>query len=347
MSDLYVAGLPGIRAPRTASYRKILNGGWFTFLPGGGIIDGSKSRDPGNTSDIDKLRAGLLMGRISSSGKWAPSVYGVTTGSVTSVAVSVSMAAAVITEIGRRVGSTTAGSFKITGPPTTNGTSRSLTATYTALSGTTATIGALGVNEVQTMTFGSAATGGTLRLRVPKASGEMVLTDAITWDTTDATFLSNINTALDAATGVTGGIVATGATPDTILVFTFSGTGYAGLPQPTEMISAETLPTSVTTVNVVRTTTGVDGRFVSGAFVQPADGSETALSFVPDGFPLKVTDVDGTSIDTEFPQIPVAGEIESSQLLPWPSDTGLQAQIVAWLNAAAGGKFVFDHPYVG
>ncbi len=193
------------------------------------------------------------------------------------------------------------------------------------------------------MTFGSAATGGSLRLRVPKASGEFVLTDAITWDTTDATFLSNINTALDAATGVTGGIVASGATPDTILVFTFSGTGYAGLPQPTEMISAETLPTSVTTVAVTRTTTGQDGRFVTGSFIAATDGSQVPLSLLPDwDAGIKVTDDTGTSVAVvDFAKFPTGGEIDCAQIINYPADASLRTWLQQQLSTQSGGKFTF------
>lgn len=113
---------------------------------------------------------------------------------------------------------------------------------------------AVTANEVQTLTFGVAASGGTLRLIVPKTDGTTAITGPITWDATDATWLANINTALDAATGVTGGIVATGAAPDTALTFTFSGTGYAGKTWP--LIQVHTFPTSTTTANVVRATTG-------------------------------------------------------------------------------------------
>lgn len=129
--------------------------------------------------------------------------------------------------------------------------------------------GGIGVatNEVQTLTFGVAASGGTLRLSVPKTDGTMVTTAVITWDTTDATYLAAINTALDAATGVVGGIVATGAAPDTALTFTFSGTGYAA--KSWNLIEVVTYPTSTTTANVVRTTTG-------GA---ASDGTQTCVGW--------------------------------------------------------------------
>ena len=115
-----------------------------------------------------------------------------------------------------------------------------------------------GTNEVQTVNFNIASTGGTVVFVVPKANGTMVQTVGAAWSATDATYLSNVNSALDTATGVSGGIVATAiASVDTDLgfVLTFSGTGYAGLPQAMVRVDG-TLPTSTTGWNVVRTTAG-------------------------------------------------------------------------------------------
>ena len=116
-----------------------------------------------------------------------------------------------------------------------------------------------GVNEVQRVDFGAAATAGNMTLRVSKPDGDEVETGNIAWSATDATLLGNINTALDAATGVAGGIVAT-AIPatDTDLGFilTYSGTGYAGKNWPLAVV--ETKFTSVTTVEVSQTTAGVE-----------------------------------------------------------------------------------------
>lgn len=346
--DVNVTGLPRFGTIFTADHRRVFKSFEDMYLPGGRIINGTKSRDPGNSGAIDRLRAGLLMGVITSSGYYAPAVIGVTTGALTNSGTTLNVPAAVATEIVRRIGTT--GTFKLTGPPTAAGTVRTLTVTYSAVNTSTGdiTITALGVNEVQTLTFGAAATGGTMRLRVPLANGTMVTTDAITWNATDATWLAAINTALDAATGVSGGIVATGAAPDTTLTFTFSGTGYAALPQPTEMISVVTFPTSTTTATTVRTTTGVDGRFVAGSLVGDTDGSHTPRIFLPDGYPIKVTDTDGsTSLNQPFPNMPIAGEIEGAQLLPaWPSDTSLRQWIVDSIAASnTGAKFIWDHAF--
>ena len=336
-----VFGRPGIGTAQVAQRRNVSRNGAMDFYPAGGVIEGTKARDPGNTSySVLALRAGLLMGKITSGGFWANSVLGLSDGALTSSGTTLTVAAEVVTELVRRVGAS--GTFKLTGPPTAAGTVRTLTVTYSAASGTSITITALGVNEVQTLTFGAAATGGTLRLHVPLANGSFVTTGAITWDTTDATYLSNINTALDAATGVTGGIVATGAAPDTALTFTFSGTGYAALPQPTQVISVHTFPTSTTTASVARTTTGVDGRFVTVSLVQPTDGSETIRSMIPDGYGIVIPD---DSADVNFPHVPCAGTVDAAQVINWPSDASLKTYIRDALNTHGQGVWVFSDKF--
>jgi hypothetical protein len=119
-----------------------------------------------------------------------------------------------------------------------------------------------GANEVQTVTYDSANTGGTLRLTVAKPNGDIVTTAGITWNGTDATYLASIQSALDTATGVTNGIVA-GGLPDTALTLTYSGTGYAGLSH--RLASVATFPTSSAAANVARTTTGYNAAFTSDA----------------------------------------------------------------------------------
>jgi len=230
MSDLYVVGLPGVRSGITSSHRNVLRQGEYSFLAQGKIIDGSLSRDPGNTGDVDCLRAGLLMGKITSGGKYAPSMFGVTTNAEAVGSTSIEAAAGVITELVRRVGST--GTFKLVGPPTANGSVASETVTYSAASGTTITV------------------------------------------------------------------------------------------------------------------TAIVNAYVAGSFIMATDGSETPITFIPDGYPLKVTDSSGSSVSSvEFPQVPVGGILDASQLINWPSDTSLQSWIINRLNDAAGGKFVFDHVY--
>ncbi len=130
---------------------------------------------------------------------------------------------------------------------------------------------AAAVNAVQKVEFGAAATAGTLKIGVRVGhryvngqfiGGYVIWTDAISWSGTDATYLAAINAALDALLG-SSKIVATAiAATDTDLgfVLTFSGTGYAGLPQPLVEVDASAL-TSVTTTTVTSTT---DGSAVGG-----------------------------------------------------------------------------------
>jgi hypothetical protein len=139
---------PGIQSPRTASHRALFLQRSETFLAQGRTLSGQCSRDPGNTSDVDKLRAGLLLGKITTVvnslgtvGYFAPSVLGVTTNAEAIGATTIEAAAGVVTELLRRCGTT--GTFILTGPPTANGVVQSETVTYSAASGTAITVTAI------------------------------------------------------------------------------------------------------------------------------------------------------------------------------------------------------------
>lgn len=138
----FVGGLPGPKTVVTATHRIIFRdgqiGGWFA---GGRIIDGTLSRDIGNTGDLNVLRAGLEMGKVTSTGKYANSFYGATTASYTAGGTSLTVGAALVTELVRRKGAT--GTFQIVGPPAASGVVNVETATYSAASSTTITITAL------------------------------------------------------------------------------------------------------------------------------------------------------------------------------------------------------------
>lgn len=346
-----IIGPPGAQPPVRANFWRVFEGTWsYLAVPGGVYIDGTKSRDPGNSPYIGSLRPGLLMGKITSGGAFAPSILGVTTGASLSTATTRTVSALQAVEIARRIG--TSGTLTVTGAPTANGTVRQLTLTYSAIDTSTGIITgtALGVNEVQTLTFGAAATGGTMRLLVPLADGTLATTDAITWNGTDATWLANIQSALDTATGVVNGIVVTGAAPDTVLTFTFSGTGYAG--NTWTRIQVNTFPTSTTTANVVRTTTGVAGAMVAGSFIGPTDGSQNPLSFIGQQAPVVVLDENGNSnAQIQWPQVPDGGVIATPAsgpncgLINWPTDTSLQNWIRTSLSTLPGGKFIWSDQY--
>lgn len=224
--------LPGVGSERTATHRTVFKSSvGFELRVGGRIIDGSKSRDWGNTGNLDTLRAGLLMGMITASKKWAPSILGVTTGAYTSGGTTLTVSAAQAVEIARRVGTSGSSALKAIGPPSAAGTVAATAVTHSAINTSNGqiTVSDLGVNKI------------------------------------------------------------------------------------------------------------------AGTFITAADGSESPLTLIPDGWGVRVTDVTGTSQDCQFPRMPMAGELDSSQIIAWPSDTSLQAWIVAGISASGVGDFKFDH----
>lgn len=138
MPDSYVPGLPGVRSTKTATPKIVFKqADWTSDLALGRIISGAVSRDPTNTP-IDVLQAGVLMGKISASGKYAPSILGPTTASAAVGATSITVGAATALELSRRVGNS--GTFTLTGPPSAAGTIQSETVTYSAVNTTTGVI---------------------------------------------------------------------------------------------------------------------------------------------------------------------------------------------------------------
>lgn len=221
-------GRPGIGAALTAQRLNVSRNGTLGFFPGGGTIEGTVSRDPGNT-DIFNLRPGLLMGKITSGGFYAPSIIGVLTDAVSADYTSLTVSAAQAAYLVSRIGAT--GTLRVVGPPTANGTVATYTTTYTA-----------------------------------------------------------VNTSTGAVT-----------------------------------ISS-----------------GTKAALAAGSFVVPNDGSQTPITFIPDGYSHVVPD---NSADIEFPMIPVSGVVDVANLIPWPTDTSLRTWIRTNLSTASGGKFVFSDQF--
>lgn len=136
---------PGYYTGNTLSVRRVFTDqSKASIAVGNYLIDSAKTRDLGNT-DITQLRAGLLMGKVTSGGKYANSIIGVTgalhdTSAVTTTFGGSSvLTAAIVTEIQRRIG--TSGTFRIIGPPTAAGTVAVETVTFSGIaSSTTLTI---------------------------------------------------------------------------------------------------------------------------------------------------------------------------------------------------------------
>lgn len=331
-------GRPGITARTDAGFRLISTDGKLSYKPQAGVISGPESRDLGNTGFENTLRGGLILAKNTSTNKYGVWSIGVTSGALAGSGTSITLSAAAATELVRRVGAT--GTFVLTGPPTASGTARQLTATYSGVNTTTGvvTITALGVNQVEQVRFNIASTGGNLQLNVAKTDGTFVTTANIAWNATDATYLAAINSALDTATGVVGGIVATAiSATDTDLgfVLTYSGTGYAGLSWRRAEVAL--LPTSSTLAFYVPVTTAVNGAFVAGSVVSKV-GWSLPSTVIGTDVPV-IVPTDGT--DTEA-WIPEAGRLIETQLLPYASDSGLRTWIRQNMSTVDGDKFIFD-----
>lgn len=220
-----IVGRPGIGAARTSAYRNVFREQDSTrHMTGGDLIDGA-SRDPFNAEDPFLLQPGLLMGRVTASKEWRPTILGVSANAYTAGGTTITVTAAAAAAIVARVGAT--GNLSYYGPP--------------AASGTGALLGPIAFSAVNTTT-------------------------------------GAVTTATLGANLVAGGLVVAG------------------------------------------------------------DGSEVPRSVIGDGWGVQT---DGTDMD--WPHVPVAGVIDSAKILGWPSDTSIQAYIVASMDANGVGKFIFSH----
>lgn len=114
---------PGIGTTVSAAPRNILlTPDHAVYLPSGKIIAGASARDPKNTGDLDVLRAGLLMGEITASGKYAPSVLGLVTTDTSAASTDVVVEEAAADELERREGTGGSGcDLVLVGAPTDTG----------------------------------------------------------------------------------------------------------------------------------------------------------------------------------------------------------------------------------
>jgi hypothetical protein len=112
-----IGALPGIGSTVDALSKRLF---WSldekSVLPGGKIIDGTLSADPTNTADVSVLQAGLLMGKVTATGKYAPSIIGKSTAAYVDNDLTITVALATAVEVIRRIG--TSGNLKLIGPAT-------------------------------------------------------------------------------------------------------------------------------------------------------------------------------------------------------------------------------------
>ena len=115
---------------------------------------------------------------------------------------------------------------------------------------------AAGTDEVQTLTIGGTPTGGSFKL-----SFEGARTAAISWSSTNATLVSNVQAALRALHTINGAnvTVAVGTMTAGIgtLTITFGGT-KAKMAVPTIAVADNSLTGTAPTLAVAETTPGVD-----------------------------------------------------------------------------------------
>ena len=242
--------LPGVGAELVSAVRELLcvEAQAGDMLPFAATIDGTLTRDPDNptTSRSDVLRDGLPMGQVSATLKYANSIIGVLAAAVANGATQLNcLTTAEAAEITRRIGAS--GTFYVTGPATAGGTVRSILATFSAVGSGTP------VNCVQTITWNSQPSAGTFTITLLKKDGvTYVTTAAIAYGAT----LATVQSALDTALGVANGCVVTGTTyAYQTMILTFSGTGYAALPQQLVSIDDTSLTYASTTGYVATMTT--------------------------------------------------------------------------------------------
>lgn len=141
---------PGQASLGTIAFRNIFaDPSTMVAAPVFSQIDGTNSRDTFNALDVTLLEAGLPFGKIAASGLYRPSIIGLTGASYTSGGTTITVTAAVATEVARLI-TNAAGPVNLTfvGPPAAAGTVASIVVACSAASGTTLTVGTLGANLV-------------------------------------------------------------------------------------------------------------------------------------------------------------------------------------------------------
>jgi hypothetical protein len=150
--------------------------------------------------------------------------------------------------------------------------------------------------------------------------------------------------------GLTNGAVAASATTVNVLVATaveivrrIGATGSFKLTGPPT--AAGTVATQTVTYSAVNTSTGaitcsaLSAAAVTLSIIQPTDGSEAPLTVIDDGYGLVIPDTDA---DIPFPLIPIAGELDTTNIIDYPSDASLKTWLRQQLASAVGGKFTFS-----
>lgn len=173
-------GRPGVGSAVTAQRRGVFRDGMFGVFPGGGTVEGTLSRDPDNSAhSVYSLRPGLLMGKITSGGFWAPSVIGVTQSAYTSGGTELTVTAAQAAYLVARVGSS--GTFNLIGPASAAGSNNTTQVTYSAVNTTTGaiTITNIGANRIAGCFVAPEDGSQTPRTLVPDGHNLLIDSDSL------------------------------------------------------------------------------------------------------------------------------------------------------------------------
>lgn len=142
-----------------------------------------------------------------------------------------------------------------------------------------------GTNEVQTLTIGGTPTGGTFQMGFEgRGTGD------ITWSATNATLLTNMNTAFDAAYGAGSVVAAAGTLTAGIGTVTLTfGANYARRAVPNMTIVVNALTGTAPTLAVAETTPGVDATARGAGIGALLIRTDTGVLYVNTGTALAPT----------------------------------------------------------
>ena len=153
-----------------------------------------------------------------------------------------------------------------------------------------------GTNEVQTLTIGGSPTAGATS--GIKLSYQGRITSLILWSATNATFVANIQAALDAFFGTGATVVAVGSATAGVGTFTvtFSGAAWAHRNLGAAMGVVNALTGTSPTASMARTTPGVDATFRNASAAQLLADTTNELLYQNTGSPGSPT---WTKVSTE------------------------------------------------
>ena len=118
----------------TSQPRDIFYGGypgWNQWIQAPVTIDGTLTSCPTNSPYVYQVLAGMPMGRVTATKKYANSILGLTTSAAISGATTVQTDPATAVELVRRIGAS--GTFTLTGPPAASGVVAAQTVTYSSV----------------------------------------------------------------------------------------------------------------------------------------------------------------------------------------------------------------------